>query len=101
MIRPDLSFEYNKIVKNISSMVIKYRFSLTIVVIVGVFAFAIYRVDSLANPDINQDRFLEQIQTVKKVSFDEAAVEAIQELEQTDVQVDPELIDDRDNPFSE
>ena len=77
----------------------KYRYIIGGVVIVLIFSFTIYRIDSLASPPMNQDRYNQGILELKKVEFDKEAIEHIDKLQKTDVNVRENLDENRTNPF--
>ncbi len=101
MKRPELSFDYKKIGKKTGAFVSKYRVILTAAVILGVFSFAILRVRTLADPVSNQERFIEQAQGLERVNFNQDAIDTLNDLEKSDVQIKPILPSNRNNPFSE
>ena len=95
------AIDYKKSLLKVESKVVRYRIVLTSLGILVVMATAILRVDSLTDPDINQDRYDEQQQTISKVEFDDTAIKQIQALREADVDVDSNFSGGRNNPFSE
>ncbi len=96
-----LELETKKYITQAKNYASKYRVTLTSIAILLVFSTAIIRIDRLASPDMNQDRYDEQLETIQRVDFDEDAIKEIRALRDVDVDVDSRFNDRRENPFSE
>lgn len=94
------SLDYKKITKTALVFVTRYRVFITIGVLVGIFGFAVIRINQLSDPKANQDRLVEATKEYKKVNIDQGTVDNIQALVESNVQVDPKF-NNRDNPFAE
>lgn len=77
----------------------KYKYIIGAIVVLGIFSFVILRIDALSSPEANQQRYDEGVLQIKKVSFDEEAIETINELNPTNVRVGESINDSRTNPF--
>lgn len=85
--------------KNLLSLLAKYRYPVVGAVIVALFGFTVWRIDYLSAPERDEESYNEQLTTVEKVNFDEEAIEAILELKDTDVEVRSNFPGNRTNPF--
>ena len=94
------SINYKKIVKQGGTYISRYRFVITILVIVGVLSFAFYRISTLSDPEPSQEKLIEKISEYSKVDIDEEVVKQIQELVDSNIEVTPEF-GDRTNPFAD
>lgn len=95
------TLDYSKYLTKAKIYASKYRVALTSIAILVVFSTAIIRIDSLINPQVNQERYDEQLESISKVSFDEDAIKLIKALRDVDADVDSDFNSDRNNPFSE
>ncbi len=77
----------------------KYRYVIGALLILLVFSFTILRIDNLASPSMNQDKYDQGIIELRKVDFDTDAIERIDELHKTDVNVRENIDESRNNPF--
>ncbi len=85
--------------KNYFPVINKYRYFIGGLLVLLVFSFTILRIDSLASPSMNQERYDQGIIELKKVEFDTAAIERIDELQKTDVNIRENIDESRTNPF--
>ena len=88
----------NKI-KGLLPIIQKNRYLIGGIIVLIVFGFTIYRIDSLASPAMNQDRYNQGILELKKVEFNETAINRINELQKSDVNVRENIDESRTNPF--
>ena len=93
-------FDYKKFLKLVAEKLSLYRTALTAVVLCGVFAFAIIRIDMLSNPPANESRLDEQTSVLRKVNFDQEVIDQIQDLVDSGITIDAEFDPNRDNPFT-
>lgn len=89
---------FNKI-KKYFPFISKYRYTIGAILVLMVFSFTILRIDSLASPAMNQDRYNQGLIELKKVEFDTDAITRINELKKIDVNVKENIDDSRTNPF--
>ncbi len=94
-----INSKINPIAKKIPRFVNKYRYLIGGAILLAVFSVVILRIDSLASPDINQDRYNEGLLEIEKVEFSAAAIERINALDERNVNVTGNINDDRTNPF--
>ncbi len=94
------SLDYKKLFKVGVFYIAKYRVVITIFVLVGVFGFAVFRINELSDPQPNEAYLAEAITVYKPVKIDEQTVEDIRKLIESNVEVEPQF-NNRDNPFSE
>lgn len=95
-----LSFDYKKMMRNVGNVASHYQVIIASVLLLGVFGFVIWRLNNKLDPEMDQQRYDEQITTLKKVKFNEEAISKIQELKDSDVDISSRFVD-RDNPFVE
>lgn len=77
----------------------KYKYIIGAIFVLGIFSFVILRIDALSSPEANQQRYDEGVVQIEKVSFDEEAIETINDLNPTNVRVGENINDSRNNPF--
>ncbi len=77
----------------------KYRYLIGGLLILLVFSFTILRIDNLASPSMNQEKYDQGIIELRKVDFDTDAIQRIDELQKTDVNVRENIDESRNNPF--
>jgi len=77
----------------------KNRYLIGGILVVLIFGATILRIDSLASPGVNQERYDQGLIELKKVDFDENAIERINDLKKTDVNVKENIDESRTNPF--
>ncbi len=97
---PKLSFDYKKVLLKLASHVSTYRVIITALALCSLFAFTILRINGLSNPDVDQTKLNEQISSLKKVNFNNDAIEKIQALVDSGVEIDANFDPNRSNPFS-
>ena len=77
----------------------RYKYVLTSLVVFLIFYFVIARINSFANIELDQEKYDQGIVELKRITFDEEAIEKIKALQNRDVTVDTDLPSNRDNPF--
>ena len=96
-----LQFDYKKYLKILLEYASTYRLALTALAIGGIFAFSIVRISSLSDPELDQVRLQNQTTALKKVRFDETAIDNIQSLVDSGIEIDALFDPNRDeNPFT-
>ena len=78
---------------------VAYRYLLIGAGVLGIFGFAILRIDSVLQSESDQNKYNELLSSVKKVKFNEEAAQQIRSLEDTNASISGELAPDRNNPF--
>lgn len=94
------SLNYAKMFALLTTYGKKYRVLITILIVVGVFGFAVVRINSLSNPKANEDKLVETLASYKEVKIDDETVEKVRKLIESDVKIDPQF-NNRNNPFAE
>lgn len=94
------SLDYRKIFKTVTLYATKYRVLITILAIASIFSFAVLRINQLSDPKADEDKLAESLAEFKKVTIDDAVVENIRNLIESNVEVSPQY-NNRDNPFAE
>lgn len=77
----------------------KYKNIIGALIVLAVFSFVIFRIDTLSNPGINQVRYDAGILELTKIRFDTDAIETINDLNPTDIRVGENIDETRTNPF--
>lgn len=77
----------------------RYRYPLIGTLIVGLFAFTVWRIDYHSAAERDNEAYEEQLSTVERVNFDEDAVEKILQLRDTGIDIEPNFPRGRTNPF--
>lgn len=89
----------SKFTKSSTPFVKKYRYIIGALLVLGVFSFVIFRIDTLSSPGTNQERYDLGILELTKIRFDTDAIETINRLNPTDVEVSESIDETRNNPF--
>lgn len=79
----------------------RYAVVIFIVVVVGIFGFLVFRINTLAHSEPTDDAVNEKLQTVKRPKLDQNAVDKIEQLQGQNVEVKSLFDQARNNPFSE
>ena len=98
--KPKVSFDYKKLLKQTSDYLVTYRVIVVSPLLLVVFSFVVLRTNSQLDPGLNEDRYNEQSVTLKKVTFDEDAIQDIQELIDSGIEINSRFVE-RNNPFAE
>ncbi len=94
------SFDYRKLGVKGLVFAFTYRTIIASVVILAVGGYAIHRISILSQPEVDKKHLNKLLSEVKEVKFDTAAIERIQKLRGSNVDIKPNF-SDRDNPFDE
>ncbi len=70
-----------------------------IIVVVGVYGFLVFRINTLVTSDPSDDAVNEKLQGLQRTHIDQATVNKIEQLESENVQVRSLFQHARDNPF--
>lgn len=74
---------------------------LVVLLILGAFGFVVVQIRNYATIEPTEDAITEQLQGISSSRIDEDAVEAVRNLEETNVDVKTLFDEARDNPFQE
>ncbi len=66
-----------------------------------IFGFLVFRISTLAQSEPSEDAVAEKLKDVRRPKIDQSAVDKIQQLEGTNVEVQSLFKQARDNPFQE
>lgn len=79
----------------------RYSAILFIIMLVSVYGFLMFRINSLTNTEPSDETIAEKLQTVKRPKIDQSAVDKINELQGQNVEVKSLFDEARKNPFNE
>lgn len=79
----------------------KYLVFMFIMVVLGIYGFLVFHINTLASQQPDEDAVLERLKTVQRPRIDEEALIKIQQLQDQNIQVKTLFDDARDNPFAE
>jgi hypothetical protein len=82
----------------------KVRRYVALIFIVGIaamYGFLVFRINSLATSEPTEDAVMEELQTVQRPRIDQDALNKIQQLQDSNVEVQALFKHARDNPFQE
>ena len=82
------------------SFLLKNRTVIASVAILAVGAYSINRISTLSQPEIDSSSLNKQLAELKQITFDQEAIQRIQQLNSSDVNIESDVID-RNNPFNE
>lgn len=85
--------------KLLGEFVKKYKYIVGALMVLAIFSFVIFRIDTLSNPGINQARYDSGILELTKIRFDADAINTINDLNPTNVKVGENIDESRTNPF--
>lgn len=71
------------------------------ILLIGMYGFLVYRINTLTSTEPDETKVTEQLQTIKRPRIDQDAVNKIQELEDENIEVQSIFEQARENPFSE
>ncbi len=74
---------------------------LFLLVLVGIYGFLVYRINSLTRIEPSDSAVAEKLETVKRPKIDETAVQKIKQLQGQNVEVKSLFDRARNNPFNE
>lgn len=94
--------------KNLQKLLLKYglllkKYAVFIFVLVslGVFGFLVLRIRTLAGKEPSETAITEKTDQSRPINIDQSAVEKVQQLQSTNVEVKALFEQSRDNPFQE
>ncbi len=79
----------------------RYAVVLFVVVLVGMYSFLVFQVNSLADTEPTDEQVSEKLQTVKRPKIDQTAVDRLNQLQGQNVEVQSLFKQARENPFAE
>ncbi len=85
----------------IKNIFIKYLSVIFIVMLVGMYSFLVFRINSLVSVEPSEEAVNEKLQTVQRPKIDQSAVTKIKQLQDNSVNVQTLFKEARDNPFQE
>jgi len=99
-----LDFDYKKYLdpkklQPVVKTVVKYQVLIGSIVVAAIFYFLVSRINTLAGTEMNQQRYDEGIAQVKRITFDQEAIEKIRDLQDRTVDVKLDLPGNREDPF--
>ncbi len=89
--------EFNKVI----SFAKKYTVLIFVLMSLGIFGFLVFRVRTLVSTEPSEAAIEEKIGESKPITIDASAVEKIQKLQATNIEVKSLFDQSRDNPFQE
>ncbi len=98
------NLKLNQIIQKLQPAINKFRrYSplLFMIVLVGVYGFLMYRVNTLTNKEPDDEAILQKLNTVKRPKIDQAAIDKINQLQGQNVEVKTLFDTARNNPFNE
>ena len=90
------------IIKKLRAIVpflIRFRYIVGSLIILGLFSFIVFRIDYLSSADINEDRYNQGIAELNSIVFDIDSINRINELRAIEVNVKQTIDKNRTNPF--
>ena len=80
-------------------LISRFKYLLGGLVIIGLFAYTVLVINRQLALDTSDDIYRQKVSEIKKIDFDEAAIERIKNLQDIDVNIGSQLPDNRNNPF--
>jgi hypothetical protein len=99
-----MNFEAKDIPKKLMPLLqkaTKYLVPIFLIFFVSIYAFLIFRVSTMARSEPDEDAIAEKLNTVKRPKIDQNAIDKIENLEDTNIQVQTLFNEARQNPFAE
>lgn len=87
--------------RKITKKLISYSAFIAVILVLGAYAFIVYRIGSLANHEPDADVVTERLAKLKKPGVDQSTIDKIQQLQDDNVQVKSLFDQARDNPFQD
>jgi len=81
--------------------ILKYTKLIFIVVLLGMYSFLVFNINSLINSEPSDEAVAEKLQTAQRPKIDKQAVIKLQELQDNSTNVQALFKEARDNPFQE
>ena len=95
-----MNFDYMSIVNRIVEFSSRFKYLLLGAAVVATLLIAVVRINQHSGVAINQERYDEQLLTVKRVSFDQDVIQRILDLKDLNVDIKSIFPDSRSNPFN-
>jgi len=78
-----------------------HRYQATVIALIAlvIVGYSMYSISELLNPQLDQAVYNEALNSSKPITFDEEAIEAIRQLQDSAEPVQSQLPSDRSNPF--
>lgn len=85
----------------IRRFIVRYKKFLFIIAVLSMVIFLVFRINQFSNTEPNQSAIDEQLKTVALPKFDQHVLDAIQKLQDQNIEVRSLFDQARQNPFSE
>ncbi len=79
----------------------RYSALVFIVVLVGIYSFLVFRINSLTNMEPDDEAITQKLNTVKRPKIDQSSIDKINQLQGQNVEVKTLFDQARNNPFNE
>lgn len=97
-----MNIDLKKITGKISAIFAKlrsYTVFISVILVLIAYGFIVVRIRTLASHEPDSDTVSEQLKNLKKPAIDQATIDKIQQLQESNVQVKSLFNQARDNPF--
>lgn len=95
-----MKLDYKPYLSRLIDFAVNFRHGLIGGAVVLVLLFAILRINQHSSVELNQQRYDEEISTVKRVDFDQDTIQKILDLNDLNVDIESIFPDSRNNPFN-
>lgn len=95
-----MKFDYKPLLHKTIDFILKFRYILVGFLVVLVLIIAVFRINQHSNVNQNQERYDEQLLTIKRIDFDQDVVQQILDLNDLNIDIDSIFPDNRNNPFN-
>lgn len=96
-LKENLTNNLHRLINNLG----QWRFVILVLIVIGLFAFAVFRIEQSSSVKADDNIYNEKIGEVKKIKFNMDAVDRIKQLKDRDIDIQPELEESRNNPFAD
>ncbi len=96
----DVKVIINKL-KILLKRMVGYAGFIAVILVLASYGFIVFRIRTLANHEPDSEVVSERLKNLKKPSIDQATIDKIQQLQETNVQVKALFDQARDNPFQD
>lgn len=93
--------QIGELAKKAFKKVSRYATFLSVVGILLIYTFLVFRISTLSQAEPSQDQITEQTTTVKRLRIDQNAIDKIEQLEDQNIAVQALFESARDNPFQD
>lgn len=87
--------------QSVKRLTLRFAPILFIVIVLSIYGFLILYVNNLTAVSVDDDEVIEMLEVTTRPQIDQQAVEAIEELQDQNIQIESLFEEARDNPFSE